>query len=66
MVRDSKGLHARDIVYDPTHSPGRQPDAADRLNGGQAIVAGTLRRQGGVEIRERFVVRVRSIKPAAP
>jgi hypothetical protein len=45
---------------------GSQLDAADRLNGGKAIVAGSLRRQGGVEIRERPVVRVRSIKPAAP
>jgi trans-2-enoyl-CoA reductase len=43
---------------------GNQPEAASKLNGRKAIVSGRLRNESGVEVRNRFIIRVRSIKPA--
>ena len=45
---------------------GNQRDVADKLNGSKAIVSGRLRREAGVEVKNRFIVNVRSIKSAMP
>jgi hypothetical protein len=34
------------------------------LNGSKAFVSGRLRREAGVEVKNRFIVNVRSIKSA--
>jgi hypothetical protein len=43
---------------------GSQHEVASRLNGRKAIVSGQLRHAAGVEVRNRLIVKVRSIKPA--
>jgi hypothetical protein len=43
---------------------GSQRDIASKLNGRRAIVSGELRKEGGVEVKTRFIIKVRSIKPA--
>jgi hypothetical protein len=45
---------------------GNQHQVADKLNGSKAIVSGRLRREAGVEVKNRFIVNVRSIKSAMP
>ena len=42
----------------------RQRERASALDGRKAIVSGRLRRAAGVEIRNRYVVEVRVLKPA--
>jgi len=39
-------------------------DLAEKLNGKTVLVAGTLRVKQGVEIRQRLIVRVASLRPA--
>ena len=41
-----------------------QREVAGKLNGRKAIVSGRLRNEGGVEVKNRFIVKVRSIKAA--
>lgn len=41
-----------------------QHEVAGKLNGRKARVSGRLRNEGGVEVKTRFIVKVRSIKPA--
>ena len=43
---------------------GVQRAVAGKLNGRVAVVSGQLRRAAGVELRDRFIVDVRSIEPA--
>lgn len=43
---------------------GQQLKVATKLNGRKAIISGRLRHAGGVEIKNRWVVKVRSIKGA--
>jgi len=43
---------------------GNQHEIASKLNGRKAIVSGQLRNEGGVEVKTRFIVTVRSIKAA--
>jgi hypothetical protein len=43
---------------------GNQREVASRLNGRKAIVSGRLRSESGVEVKTRFIVKVRSIKAA--
>jgi len=38
------------------------PAAAEKLNGKQVTVAGTLERRSGVEVKERWIVTVTSLK----
>jgi hypothetical protein len=45
---------------------GNQHQVADKLNGSKAIVSGRLRREAGVEVKNRFIVNVRSIKSPMP
>lgn len=42
----------------------RQREIAGRLDGRRAIVSGELRNTRGVEVRSRYIVKVRSIKKA--
>lgn len=41
---------------------GKQREIASKLSGSKAIVSGQLRYQGGVEVRNRSIVRVRAIE----
>jgi hypothetical protein len=43
---------------------GKQQITAGKMSGSKAIVSGQLRREGGVEVKNRFIVKVRSIKSA--
>jgi hypothetical protein len=43
---------------------GNQQKVASKLNGSKAIISGRLRQGGGVEVKNRFIVKVRSVKPA--
>jgi hypothetical protein len=43
---------------------GKQHELAGKLNGSKAIVSGQLRNEAGVEVKSRFIVKVRSIKSA--
>lgn len=41
---------------------GKQLKVASELNAGKVIISGRLRPAGGVEVKNRFIVKVRSIK----
>ena len=45
---------------------GNQRPVAERLSGTKAVVSGRLERKKGIEVRDRYVVRARSIGPAMP
>jgi hypothetical protein len=43
---------------------GHQREVASKLNGHNALVSGRLTKAGGVELKARFIIKVRSIRPA--